>query len=57
MSFIFKELLTPLIHRVGSHAGMLLSGLGMAQGDVQTVTAALIILGGFGADLLVRKVI
>lgn len=57
MKFLFNELIKPLVHRLGSHTGVLLSGLGMSQADVGTVQAAAVILGGFAVDFLVRKVL
>lgn len=54
---ILVQIVKPLLHRVASLASVSLAALGLSSQQIDTVEAAVVIIGGVAVDFLVRKVI
>jgi hypothetical protein len=55
-SFIFQELLKPVVHRLGSQLGLVLAATdAFTDGQIATIEQAAILIAGFCIDLIVRK--
>lgn len=52
----WQPIIRPVTQRLGTAVGSALSALGMAQPDADIVTAAIPIILGFAADLIIRRI-
>lgn len=53
---MWQAVLRPISQRLATAVGAALTALGMAQADVNIVAAAIPIVLGFGADLIIRRI-
>lgn len=53
---MWQSILRPISQRLATAVGAALTALGMAQADVSVVAAAIPIVLGFGADLIIRRI-
>ena len=57
-AFLLDQLIRPMIHRLGTAAGVFLSAEGLISGDqAATVESGLVLIGGVALDLIIRKVL
>ena len=56
-NFLLTQILKPSVHRIASQLGTFLAAFGVAQGDINTIVAAVTILSGIAIDFLVRKAV
>ena len=54
-TFLLTQILKPSVHRIASQLGTFLAAFGVAQGDINTIVAAVTILSGLAIDFVVRK--
>lgn len=57
MNWIAHEIIRPVAHRLGTAVGVALASLGVAAGDVEVIVAAVPVVLGVAADLIIRRVL
>lgn len=57
MNWIAHEIVRPLAHRLGTAIGVALASFGVAAGDIETIVAAVPVVLGVAADLIIRRVL
>jgi hypothetical protein len=53
---IFKNVLRPLVDRIGSNLAVFLVGIGMTQPDAQSLVLGLTAAAGVSFDLIARRI-
>lgn len=57
MKTLISNIVNPIIHRLGSMAGVALAAQGVASSDITVISAGIVALAGVIVDLIVRKVL